>query len=290
MATYRDAAPTGLDFGDVCAGAFLADIRVDSRTVRVYKFPDSDKALNFTAYVEATRPSSTGLVVTAGYLVERAIVVSDSCAVETALGRGDSKARGRIWFAPLRKLTSAGALKEVEDSQSSYGRVLLRSDDDSQEHWVAELQYAFPADASSVRAAIEANRTEFVLCGLDSPLDQLRAKWAAFSTRSGPLVAQENASRLVDHLTAHKVPDADAEGAADALVEVAAASWVFEGGSLEAAAALREPMSPVVLDAVDALHADLATLGKRVVAACDAVALVQRRLSESPDPTLQAAD
>jgi hypothetical protein len=279
MTTYRPAAPDGLEFGDVCTGPFLADIRVDRDTLPVFQVPDPEKLLTFTAYRESTRRPNR-LVVTSGEVVDRAIVVSDTCAVEAALGRGERRARGRIWLAPLRRLEAKGALKEVEDTPDAFGRLLLRPDDATQSHWAVELQRTFPADAASVRRALEVDREGFLLQGLDTEVaDDLRARWAAVTARCGPLVARINASHLVDRLEARGVATVDAETAASAVVAVAAANWVFEGGSLEATGALREGEAGDILDAtVDGMIDDLTTLRDKVLAALEALALSRERL------------
>lgn len=282
MTTYCATTPTNLEFGDVCAGPFLADIRVDTQTVSVYKIPDSEQLLSFTAYRESTRKPNR-LVVTSGSVVDRAIVVSDSCVIETALGRGQSKARGRIWFAPLRELTTEAEVKEAENVSHAYGRLLLRPDDDSQTHWVVDLQRVFPAEAASVRQALEADRGRFLLHRLASEVaDDLRAKWAAVSVRCGPLVARDNANHIIDRLEARGIGAVEAENAANALMAVAAASWVFEGSSLEAAGTLREEEdADKILGAIDGMVEDLTALHDRALGALESLEKIRSRFSEA---------
>jgi hypothetical protein len=269
MTTYRATTPDDLQFGDVCAAPFLADIRVSSDTLRVFRVADKEQLLGFPAYRESTRKPNR-LVVTVGDVMDRAIMLSDDCAIETALGRGQARAKGRIWFAPLRELVTEGEVKEVENVPSAYGRLLLRPDNDSQTHWVVELQRAFPADATSVRKALEGGGRGFLLHGLAREVaDDLRARWAAVSTRCGPFVARDNANHIIDRLEARGVGTAEAENAADALVAVAAASWVFEGSSLEAAGALRENTDKLSDAAVDGMIEDLTVLRDRVLGALD---------------------
>ena len=279
MTTYRSPATDGLEFGYVCSARFLTDVRADSDTLPVFKVPDRENILGFAAYRESTRKPNR-LVVTPGDVVDRALVVSDSCAVEAALGRGEARARGRIWFAPLRKLETDGQRQEVEDTPDVFGRFLLRPDDTEKDYWAVELQRAFPANAAAVRRALEADRKSFLLCRLDAEVaDEARARWAAFSVRSGPLVAQDNVNHLIDRLEARGIPTVDAESATAALAAVAAAAWVFEGSSLEAAGALREEHAAGLLDAaIEGITDDLRALSARVTAALEALASIRIRL------------
>lgn len=274
MTTYCVAAAEGLDFGDVCVGPFLADIRVDSDTVPVFKVKDEEKNLAFTAWRENIRGSGR-LVVTSGAIVDQAIVVSDSCAVETAIGRGQTRAKGRIWLAPLCELKTAGAVSEVESAPDAFGRLLLKPDDANESHWVVELQRAFPADAASVRHALESDRSGFLLHGLQPEVaDDLRARWAAFSCRCGPLVARDNASHIIDRLEESGIATADAQSAADAVVAVAASSWVFEGSSLEAAGANGAPAGSLN-DDVAAMIQELTALREATTKAIDNLTLIR---------------
>ncbi len=274
------APPVGLGFGDVCAGRFLADVRANSDTIPVFMVPDNDHIFSFPVYRQSVRETSR-LVVTAGQRQTRAVVVSDSCSVETALGRGARKARGRIWFAPLRKLSKPGELKEIEATPDAYGRFLLGADADSEHRWVVELQSAFPVEAKSVREAVELADAHFVLYRVEpDEAESLRARWAAVGVRCGPLVARDNTEHFLDALESHGVPPGQAMRAARALVDVAAAGWVFEGSSLEAAGDLREGASTDrVITAVDGLLAELGVLGERVRNAVDSIVLAKSRFT-----------
>ena len=271
MTTYLDPTPEGLEFGDVCAATFFADVRVSNGTLPVFKVPDTENLLNIKAYTESKRP--TNLVVTAGRHCDRAVVVSDSCAVETALGRGDAKARGSIWFAPLQELKSQGAVEQAENNSDAFGRLLLRPDSGKETAWTVELQSAFAADAAAVRRRMEAERNQFLLHSLGPEvLDELRAKWAAVTSRSGPLVGQHNANHFLDRLEDRGVANSTAANAAEALMRVTAATWVLEGGSLEEAGALLPGDPSDHLDAaVDGIVQDLTALREQVDAALDAL-------------------
>ncbi|MGC1185670.1 MAG: hypothetical protein WBA31_11070 [Candidatus Dormiibacterota bacterium] len=277
------APPTpsvGLGFGDVCAGKFLADVRANSETIPVFTVPDAGHIFSFPVYRQSSRETNR-LVVTAGQRQTRAVVVSDSCSVETALGRGARKARGRIWFAPIRKLSKPGELKEIEDTPDAYGRLLLRADADSEHRWVVELQNAFPVEASSVRQAVELADQHFVLYTIEpDEADNLRARWAAVGVRCGPLVARDNTEHLLDALEAHGVPSAQAMRVATALVGVAAAGWVLEGSSLEAAGDLRKGASTDrVIAAVDGMLAELGVLGERVRDALESISAAKSQFA-----------
>jgi len=278
MTTYRTPAPEGLEFGYVCSAPFLADVRVGGGTLPVFKEPASKAAVGFEFYRESLRKPNR-LVVTRGDLVDRAIVISDTCAVKTALGRGGATARGRVWFAPLRKLETAAQVQAVEDTPNAFDRLLLPPDDATQGYWVVELQRAFPADAAAVRQALEANRSNFVLFALDDEIaGDLRARWAANTVRCGPLVALDNADHVIDRLEESGIPTTEATTAATALTAVAAASWTFEGSSLEAAGALRGEEAMPLAPAVDGMLQDLTSLRDQVAMALQTLASIRDRL------------
>ena len=83
----------------------------------------------------------------------RAILLTDSCAVDTALtvDREGRRMRGRIQFAPVIPASDDAEIEALL-TQPVYGRFPLPVCDTFEHGAVAELRYCFMADVRDVRA------------------------------------------------------------------------------------------------------------------------------------------
>lgn len=160
----------------------------------------------------------------------RAILLSDSCTVDTALGteRG-RRAQGRLLFAPIVPATEPQIVKL--QTRRVFGRFPLPKDTDR--HFaggVAELRDCFMVDARAVRVA------DRFLTLSDLAAEDLEAAWDACATRRGPHVVEHNVARLAGSLSEGEGASQDDFDAVEMVAETLIAAWRLEGGVLRAAA------------------------------------------------------
>ena len=278
MTTYVEPSSEPLQFGDVCGAPFLADVRVTATSNSLVQLTDPEGRVEGPA-IYSVSATPTRLILAAGAPVTGAVVVSDTCAIKTALGRGEQKARrARVWFAPLRDITDDRLRREVTAAPNSFGRFLLNGDARDGVDRVVELRWAFPAEAADVRAALEAADSHFRIHSLaDEAGEMLLVRWAAFSSRAGPLVAQGNADRVAE-LLEPRVGEGVADAAGRSLLRSTAANWRYERGSLENAGALPADGSGDIATAVDEMIEDLTLVRERAAEAVVALTGVRGQL------------
>lgn len=159
-----------------------------------------------------------------------AILISDSCIVDTALGeeRG-RRAQGRLLFAPI--VTAAEAQVRQLQERRVFGRFPLAMN--TEPHFdggVAELRDCFMVDARDVRAA------DRILSLTEEAAEDLEAAWDASAMRRGPHVVEHNVTKLARSLTGgDEVSAADVE-AVEMIAHALTTAWRLEGGLLRAAA------------------------------------------------------
>ncbi len=157
-----------------------------------------------------------------------AVLITDSCVIDTCLGQGREAARpGRLLFAPI----TSPAVDEVR----AFGRFLLPAEDQSFEGGVAELQRCFMVDSRDVAAHVNARVARL---GAQAAED-LEVRWNAYAARRGPLADARNAEKVA-MLLAQTRSDQDlteAQRRVGLLIARAlTASWRVEGYYLESAA------------------------------------------------------
>jgi len=178
----------------------------------------------------------------------RAILITDSCAADTALvvDREGRRKRGRLQFAPVVP-AEEGDVARLTD-QPVFGRFPLESCEVFEHGAVAELRYCFMVD---VRDVNDADR----ILALDAEAaEELEVGCAASGLRRGPLVTERNVEEL-ERLIADEGDPSKLEGLAEMLGEVLNIAWRIEG-VVDAAA---ESLTP---EKRDRLAADLRELGE----------------------------
>jgi hypothetical protein len=203
----------------------------------------------------------------------RALLLSDSCAIDTALGvqRDGRRVHGRLLFAPVVP-ASDEQLDSLEQTPI-FGRFPLAkskrlwstsalggsSGDDLPSGAVAELRHCFMVDARDVRL------DDRILVLTEDGTEDLEAAWNAFALRRGPLVIEHNVHKLALALGA----DSAAASAIDAVEQALISAWRLEGALSGAADAAASDTS-----ALDQLAMDLKELGEIAKDAHDRLALL----------------
>lgn len=160
----------------------------------------------------------------------QAILITDNCVIDTALGRDGAARgpRGRLLFAPILPMPAE------DRSTNAFGRFPIPEAPDV-EGGIAELRRCFMVDARDV-----ADNAGARLASMASELaEELEIRWNAYAARRGPLAALRNAEKLASLLARAAgrtaLGESDLE-AARSLAEAVTASWKLEGRYLEAAA------------------------------------------------------
>jgi hypothetical protein len=229
---YVDFA-SDVSFGDIFESAFLFDVHLRKDAVQLGAQNMSARYGGGLAF-SARYPGNRHYVLGRGGPF-RAILITDNCAVDTALDqRHDAsddppaKPKGRLLFAPL---TEADA--DVTDIPT-FGRFLLPPCPGRFGAHIAELRRCFMVDARDV-----AEHKDSRVASLDDDLaEALEVRWNAFAVRRGPLANARNAEKLLGTLTRiagrEDAPTEDELSAARSLTDVLAATWRLEGAGLEA--------------------------------------------------------
>jgi hypothetical protein len=259
LAVYRDPGEDPISFGDIFEGEHLIDVhaKLETRplgggdtpritTERILKkfnrdlISSDDPVPVYSPALPPLKESFHALAFGGDRIKDngplRAILISDSCIVDTALGgeRG-RRPQGRLLFAPVVNATDAQITKLQE--RRVFGRFPLPKDTDLHfDGGVAELRDCFMVDARDVRA------TDRIITLSDEAAEDLEAAWDVSAMRRGPHVVEHNVTKLARSLAGgdEDVSDADVE-AVEMIAQTLIAAWRLEGGLLRAAADAQEP-------------------------------------------------
>jgi hypothetical protein len=270
LIVYRDPGDDAISFGDIFESVHLIDIFVRSDASALGGGPMPRGAAEKVArqmnlelaggdiamYTPALkqRPEQW-YVLGQGATMKldapiRAILLSDSCAVDKALGinrDGGGRTQGRLLFAPVVPATAA-QLERLLDVPI-FGRFPLRKEG-SFAGAVAELARCFMVDVRDVEVKDR-------LLGLtEDAAEDLEVAWNAYALRRGPLVTEHNLAKLAAMLAGDASDAPDQDEAVEMIEQALFVAWRLEGGSLRAAAD-----SPQLdADKLDQLVADLTEL------------------------------
>lgn len=164
----------------------------------------------------------------------RAILLSDSCAIDTALGveRDGRRVHGRLLFAPI--VPASDLQLESLTNRPIFGRFpMLKNGRLSGA--VAELRHCFMVDARDVR------KEDRIVALTDEGAEELETAWDAWALRRGPLVIEHNMQKLASTLNDGGVDTSDQDAAVGTVEQALVAAWRLEGGALRAAADSPEP-------------------------------------------------
>jgi hypothetical protein len=258
LAVYRDPDEDPISFGDIFEGEHLIDVhaKLETRplgggdtpritTERILKkfnrdlTGSGDPVPVYSPALPPLKESFHALAFGGDRMKDdgplRAILISDSCIVDTALGgeRG-RRPQGRLLFAPVVTATEAQITKLQE--RRVFGRFPLPKDTELHfDGGVAELRDCFMVDARDVRAS------DRILTLSDEAAEDLEAAWDASAMRRGPHVVEHNVAKLARSLAGDEdVSDADVE-VVETIAQTLIAAWRLEGGLLRAAADAQEP-------------------------------------------------
>jgi hypothetical protein len=252
LIVYRDPGEGPISFGDIFEGKHLIDVHARLQTrrlgggnmprtaaeriARAVNRPLSDPGETVPMYTPALpqRPEDFHVLAYGGATMKRdeplrAILLSDSCAIDTALGteRG-RRAQGRLLFAPMIPTTETAV--EALEEQPLFGRLPLTAAPGKFGWGTAELRDCFMVDARDVR------KEDRILTLTADAAEDLEAAWDACALRRGPHVVEHNVTKLAHALAGE---DGDAEeqaGAVEMIQRTLVVAWRLEGGLLRAAA------------------------------------------------------
>lgn len=261
-----------VSFGDIFSIGFLFDVHLRADAVQLGAQEIPAKRGGGTAYSD--RFTGERAYVLGHGTPHRAILITDSCIIDTALGQGrdETRPKGRLLFAPITPARPDALATET------FGRFPLPAHGEVSAG-IAELRKCFMVDARDVAAHKDAREASLT----DDFAEELEVRWNAFATRRGPLVALRNAEKLVDLLTRRRglrEPGADEKQVGQEVAEVIAQSWAVEGGHVEAFAELADDAEGE--NALLALAEGLRRLSEQATKAADLVA--RARLSNRPSP------
>jgi hypothetical protein len=247
---YRDPDER-VSFGDIFEREFFIDVHVDSKTSPLGGGPmdrrvadriasqnhlelndlESDEVLVFTPALGQLKEQFDVLARGSNMKLpapNRAILLTDSCAVDTALvvDRHGRRKRGRLLFAPV---VPAGDDDVARLTQKPvWGRFPLQKSTNFAGA-VAELRYCFMVD---VRDVLPEHR----IVSLDEDgTEELEVAWNAYALRRGPLATERNAAKLSDSLRSDADTESDTVGPAEMIEEALNVAWRLEGSLSEAA-------------------------------------------------------
>jgi len=278
--TYVGSAtpPTELGFGMVCKADWLFDVVIHSNSTTLIRKDDFPKKKALEVYgrpdVHYYMPEPHGkdeedfAVLGFGTSYPAYIVLTDDCALEKCQGRGGEPPTGRVTLAPLayrtkddpKDLATIGTLNRFPlPKDATYGT----------DH-IVSLGHAFQVDSRHIWTDAHQLQPGFeLLRQLDHETkDDLLQRWAAHTTRQGPMIATHNARKLADIITA-VAGDGSAQDVADRVTELALAIWDYENGPLEVISSaheewLRSFQPPDLTRLKDGLLASLDSVGNAV--------------------------
>ena len=270
---FREAPAAELSFGDFCQSTVFHDayLRADASVLRERIVSGGFVRRQFgrdelTSYVpvddsvpELKAQAGKDFLLAHGAPFDEAVCVSDDCEIATRLGRDDTREpTGRLLFAPV------SALKEEELStftETNWGRTRLGDS-------VVELRRVFAVASEDVAGLLGGAMARRSLD--DDHALRLAAWWAAYATRRGPLVDAVNLRKLA--WIAEAQGDKRVTQLADALVDVLALAWRFQGRAAERAGAEYDDHhdEPSIVNygaLLDLIRADFADLDAAVATA-----------------------
>jgi hypothetical protein len=159
----------------------------------------------------------------------RAILLSDDCAIDTALGeeRG-RRAQGRLLFAPIVPAKDSEVTKLEE--RPVFGRFPLPMHAKLFDGGIAELRDCFMVDARDVRT-----KDRRVTLTTEAAED-LEAAWDACVLRRGPHAVAHNVAKLAAALAGEDGDPEEQAGVVEMIERTLVTAWRLEGGLLRAAA------------------------------------------------------
>jgi hypothetical protein len=277
--TYLSARRAGLNFGDVCRADFFHDafVHADSRGLIREELIASfarkkgwgDEPIPYYVPVEK---ADQGHLLAHGS-PHRALCLSDDCLILTALGRDGRAPGGRLLFAPMTAATrdDLDALAEFP----AFGRFALRADDVHGGSWIVALRNCFMVDARAVHSALP---DLVVLSTTDRTRSQLANQWAACACRRGPIVVEDNLSKVTELFVSAGLAEAGALSLGTAVASIAGAAWAFEGRAIERAGRIADE-SGDACQALDLIEGGLAALLERIPAAMEALRCARAELT-----------
>jgi hypothetical protein len=248
---------SSVSFGDIFDLEFLHDVHVRGDAVALGSRAMKGGGETFSE----TFPNPKWVLAHGGSC--RAILITDNCVVDTALGqdRAGGKAKGRLLFAPV------SPIKESELPLRSFGRFALPTWDGEWAAGAAELRKCFMVDARDIAAHRDARKAS-----LDLELaEELEVKWSAFASRRGPLTSARNAEKLAEvlsRLNSDLALSDDDIGVGYAVAQALSVSWRLEGKDLEAVADVHSVETSGVGE-VEAVEAALRELADAATSAAD---------------------
>lgn len=156
---------------------------------------------------------------------KRAILLTDSCAVDTALvvGRAGRRTRGRLLFAPITPPGDDDNMASLR-SRPQFGRFPLPDHDAGP--GIVELRHCFMVDVRDVHAG------DRVLALDDETAEELEIAWSAYALRRGPLATEHNVTKLASIVTS----EPSELDPVEMIEETLNAAWRIEGRYLREAA------------------------------------------------------
>jgi hypothetical protein len=253
------AAPRAdVSFGDIFSAEFLFDVHLRADAVQMGMQDIPPKRGGGSAYSD--RFTGRRAFVLGHGAPHRAVLITDNCVVDTALGqdRGGAGPRGRLLFAPIT------AASDADLKTQTFGRFVLPQEG-QMSAGIAERR-CFMVDARDVAAHKDAREASLA----DEFADELEVDWNAFAARRGPRVAVRNADKMVDVLVNRRgaeEPTAIEMQAGHEVAEVIAQVWSLEGVQLEGFAGLQDGAAGDA--ALDALQEALRRLGDQTARAVE---------------------
>ncbi len=268
---YAEPA-AAVSFGDIFEASFLFDVYVRADAVQLGRRAAPQKHGGGFAFSASFREDRAYVL---GHgAPHRAILITDDCVVDTALGQGreDGKPKGRLLFAPISPAT------ESDLKTQAFGRFALPASGKMRDG-VVELRKCFMVDARDVADHINARVATLAPC----LVEDLEVRWNAFAARRGPFAALRNAEKLVGVLIEERgagEPDEGDKVVGQEVAAVVATAWRLEGSDLEAVADAfndKTDGSP----ALAALEAGLRELSDQAAKAAEMVSNARARTSAS---------
>ncbi len=268
---YRDPGDNPISFGDIFESVHLIDIHVGSDASALGGGPMPRRAAERIAEHNNLELTDSGDMIPVytpamkqhpekfhvlgrGSTMKldapiRAILLTDSCAVDTALtvDRRGRRAQGRLLFAPV-VLTDDAHLKRLIE-KPVFGRFPLPKAEIF-DGAIAELNRCFMVDVRDV------SLDDRILGLTEEASEELEVAWNAYALRRGPLVTERNVAKLASIIAGGSSDPSEPDGPAEMIGEALNVAWRLEGGSLRAAAESQQ----LDTETIDQLIADLVEL------------------------------
>ncbi len=263
MSDFFQEPESEVSFGDVFAAEFLYDAHLRTEAAQMGTRDVPAKQGGGVVYgPQFTRKAEYVLAHGAPY---RAILITDNCAVDTALGqgRGGSRPKGRLLFAPIVDAP------EQDMTTGNYGRFPMPAWRDRLPGTaIAELRRCFMVDARAVAGHKDARIASLTLGARDA----LELRWNAYAARRGPMPNKRNAEKLAELVARAQdgpSPNVDSD-LASAVAAVFLLAWRLEGRHLEAAADAQDQGRPGDTE-ISSLEFYLRELSEKAREAADAL-------------------